>query len=109
MASFTKLHTTDFLVFQALKKKIRAEKWFFPFADSKVTLYICRVLPEFDRVARVMGRPAGSTGFHQFFLLPVFCLTRTGSATGSTRRAGPGLITLVYTPNPMKKVALFKK
>jgi len=67
MASFTKLHTTDFLVFQALKKKIRAEKWFFPFADSKVTLYICRVSPGFDRVARVMGRPAGSTGFHRFF------------------------------------------
>jgi hypothetical protein len=32
----------------------------------------------------VIGRPAGSTGFHQFFLL-VFCLTRAGSATRSTR------------------------
>jgi len=28
------------LVFQASKKKISAEKWFFPFADSKVTIYI---------------------------------------------------------------------
>jgi hypothetical protein len=84
MASFTELHISDLLVFQASKKKIRAEKWFFPFVDSKVTLYICGVSPGFDRVARVIGRPAGSTGFHQFFLL-VFCLTRAGSATRSTR------------------------
>jgi hypothetical protein len=84
MASFTELHISDLLVFQASKKKIRAEKWFFPFVDSNVTLYICGVSPGFDRVARVMGWPAGSTGFHQFFL-PVFCLIRAGSATRSTK------------------------
>jgi len=83
MTSFTELHISDLLVFQASKKKIRAKKWLFPCVDSKVTLYICGVSPGFDWVAQVMGWPAGSTGFHQFFL-PVFCLTRAGSTTRST-------------------------
>jgi hypothetical protein len=107
LASFTELHTPNLLVFQASKKNIRVEKWFFPFADSKVTLYICRVSSEspgswVDRVSPV------------FFFYWSFYLTQTGSATGLTgSQVNPpgwfGFNNTGYAPNPMKKVAFVKK
>ena len=53
--------------------------------------YKHQVSSGFARVARVMGQPS----FAGFLYLPVFLLTRTGPATGSTRRASPGLITML--------------
>jgi len=45
--------------------------------------------------ARVRGRP----GFARFLHWLVFCLTRTGPATGLTR-AGSGLITMILGQPP---------
>jgi hypothetical protein len=38
-------------------------------------------------------------GLARFLHWPVFCLTRTGPATWSTRQAGPSLITKVVRVN----------
>ena len=54
------------LVFQASKKKIRAEKWFFPFADSEVTIYM-------SSLARVwLGRPGHGSTHRVDRVSPVF-------------------------------------
>jgi hypothetical protein len=84
MASFTKLHTPDLLVFQASKKKTLGQK------NGSFLLLIVKLLYIYvGSRPGLTGLPGswvdlpGQPGFTGFFLLLVFCLTQTGSATES--------------------------
>jgi hypothetical protein len=56
-------------------------------------VWVCLGRPGHGLTRRV--DPPGRPGLAGFLHLPVFFLTRTGSATGSTHRAGSGLITMI--------------
>jgi hypothetical protein len=53
----------------------------------------------FCQVTRVTGRPGRSTEFDRFFLLSVFHLTQTDSATGSTGLACQASSGLIIIPD----------
>jgi hypothetical protein len=65
--------------------------------EEKPHLKKKRVLSGF---AEVTGRPVGSIGFGWVFALACLLSYPDRSSTGSTRRAGPGLITRVKTLPP---------